>query len=356
MEADKKPEEANPEDTPKEASQGDEQAHDALDKPSDDAANSGVIDATDPKDKSTASAQKPKQQSPFKKSFKRFNLYILLFVLVIVVGGVIVMVSYLNGKKPAPNITVGNQSLSQDQLKQLTESNATVGGSGQTLTVQGNSNFTGQVLIRSSLDVAGTIQLGSQLTIPQLTITGNSNLSSTQINNLQVAQNAVFQSTPTFQNGMTVAGSSNFTGTVSTGGLTVTNLTLSSDAQLQVPNHIAFTGASPGRTIDFNVLGGGGTASVFGSDTNGTVTINTGNNPVAGCFVTFRYDIPFQSTPNIIIGPINQAARESEFYVTYGPDDQTETPSPTTKFQICTYSPAPPNQVFDYSYFITTNN
>jgi len=284
-----------------------------------------------------------KKQSGFKRLFKRFNLYFLMFIFVIVIGGIYTTITYLNSRKVTPSPTVSSQNLTQSQLKQLANSNATVGNSGETLNVQGSAIFSGNVLAKGNLDVAGTIQSGGPLDVAQLVVSGTSNLATTQINTLQVSSTSVFQGLVTMQNGENVTGTSSFSGNVSINNLTLTNLTMAGNAQLTVPNHIAFTGASPGRTIDFGVLGNGGSASIFGGDTSGTVTINTGNNPTAGCFIDLKFNIPYTQTPNIIVGPINQGAGETQFYAT----------RTTTDFHICTANAAPANSVFAYSYFIT---
>lgn len=336
-EADKKPEEAK-QATP--AGAGDSAPpSDALAKPSSETDQADPI-SSDPK----SGADKPaKQPSAIKKLLKRFNVYFLLFLLIAIIGGIVTVVSYLNSKKAAPSPSVASQNLTTQQLKQLASSNATVGGSGQTITIQGNAVFSGQVLVRSNLDVAGTIQLGGNLDVAQVTVSNSANLANTQTNTLQVANTAIFQGLVTIQNGVNVAGASSFSGPVSVNQLTVTNLIMSGNAQLQVPNHIAFTGATPGRTINFNVLGGGGSASIFGSDTSGTVNINTGNNPVAGCFVTFVFNQVFKSTPHVLISPVGIAAGETEYYVNRS----------TTTFSVCTANAAPANANFAFDYFIT---
>lgn len=341
MDSDKKPEEKTA--TP--AGSGDTAPpSDALSK-----TNEELVDATSPTGApaSTTDSGKnapTKQPNALKKILKRFNVYLLLFLLLAVIGAVVFAVSYLNSKKSPPAPSVASQTLSQSELKQLANSNATVGGSGQTLTVQGNAVFSGNVLVRSNLNVAGTVQLGGNLDVAQITASNSANLANTQISTLQVANTAIFQGLVTVQNGMNVAGNSSFSGAVSIGSLTVTNLTMSGNASLQVPNHISFPGAFPGRSVNFGVLGNGGSANISGSDTAGTVSINTGNNPTAGCFISIVFDVEYKSMPNIIIGPINAGAAQSQYYV----GNRTQ-----HGFSICTVNTPPANSAFAYSYFIT---
>lgn len=341
MEADKKPDAAAAD---KADSSAQSAPSDALTKSNDELGQDAAVEtATNADGTTTPDGKPPKKLSPLKAFFKKFNVYLLLFLLLCAVGAVVAIVGYLNGKKTPPPATVTTQQLTQDTLKQLANSDATVGDSGQTLTVQGNEIVTGQVLVRNNLNVAGTIQLGSTLSVPSLTVSGQSNLAATQVNSLQVATGSTFQGEVTLQNGMNVAGSSSFSGPITAGQITVTKLIMSGNAQLQIPNHIAFPGASPGRSINPGVLGAGGSASVNGSDSAGTVNVNSGNNPTAGCFVTMNFAQKFANTPHVVVTPIGAGAGEGQWYVNRS----------TTSFSICTNSPFPANQAFAYDYFIT---
>ncbi|HSX05584.1 MAG TPA: hypothetical protein VLF69_03905 [Candidatus Saccharimonadales bacterium] len=333
MEADKKP---DADDTDKPAGQSVPQ--DALEK-----TNEELGVQTQASTAAPASTKPAKKPNALKQFFKRFNVYLLLFVLVVVVAAAVATVSYLNSKKTPKSPTINTQTLTQDTLKQLANSDATVGDTGQTLTVQGNAIFSGQVLIRSNLNVAGTIQLGSAFSVPELTVSNTANLASTQVNSLQVATGSTFQGIATFQNGMNVAGASSFTGPITANQITVTRLIMSGNSSLEVPNHVAFTGASPGRTVNQGVLGVGGTASINGSDTAGTVNISTGSSPQIGCFTTVTFAKPFASNPHVIISPVGSGAGQTQYYV-----NRT-----TTTFSICTANAAPANQVFAFDYFIT---
>ncbi len=284
-----------------------------------------------------------KQPSAIKKFFRRFNVYLLLFVLVLVIAGIVIVVTYLNSKKTPTTPGVAIQQLSQDALNQLANSDATVGDTGQTLTVQGNAIFNGQVLVRSNLNVAGTIQLGGTFSVPDLVVSNTASLGTTQIDSLQVAKATKLQGDVTIQSNLNVAGSAAFSGPVAAGQVTVTRLILSGNAQLEVPNHVSFTGASPTRSSDGGVIGSGGTTSVSGSDVAGTVNINTGSGPTPGCFINLTFSKPFSTTPRIIVSPVGQAAGQTQFYVT----------KTTTGFSLCTANAAPANQTFSYDYFVT---
>ncbi len=291
-----------------------------------------------------ANATKPEEKkiSPVKKFFRKVNVYLLLFILVCVIAGVVTWVSYLNATKAPETPDVDNQSLSQEALKQLANTDATVGNTAQTLTIKGNAVIEGQTLMRGNLNVAGNFQTGGTIQGPSLTISGQSNLGATQINSLQVATNTAVQGSTTLRD-LSVSGTSTFSGALTASQITVTNLILSGNATLQVPNHIAFTGPTPGRTMNSGVVGAGGTVSISGSDTSGTISINTGAGPTAGCFARINFSQSFTRPPHVIVSPVGAAAGQTQYYVNRN----------ATGFDLCTNNAAPANQVFAFDYFVT---
>ena len=293
-------------------------------------------------DPSTPAPPPEKKVSPIKRFIRKVNVYFLIFMVLVVVAGAIAVVNYLNSQKAPAAPNIGTQSLSEDALKQLANTDATVGSTSQTLTIQGNAIIAGQSLLRGNLNVAGNIQSGGSIQGPTLTISGAANLGPTQVNSLQVATNTAVQGSTTLRD-LNVAGTSSFSGAMTASQITVTKLILSGNAVLQIPNHISFTGPSPGRTINASTLGSGGTASVNGSDTTGTININTGGSPAAGCFVQINFAQKFTTQPHVLITPIGSAASQTEYYVT-----RTE-----TSFSICTAIAAPASQVFAFDYFVT---
>ncbi|MBI3889044.1 hypothetical protein HY312_00495 [Candidatus Saccharibacteria bacterium] len=282
-----------------------------------------------------------KKVSPIKRFFRKVNIYFLFFMLIIVIAGVIAAVNYLNSQKVEPEPTISSQKLTEDTLKQLANTDATVGNTSQTLTIQGNAIIAGQTLTRGNLNVAGNIQSGGSIQGPTLTISGTSNLGTAQINSLQVAQNTAIQGNTTMRD-LSVSGTSTLSGPVTAAQLTVSRLILSGNAVLQVPNHVSFTGPAPGRGAIGPALGSGGTSSVSGSDTSGTVNISTGGNPAVGCFVRVNFAQAFAAQPRVIISPVGAAAGQTEYYV-----DRN-----TAGFSICTSAPAPANQTFAFDFFV----
>lgn len=281
-----------------------------------------------------------KKESAIRRLFKRLNIYFLLFLLLLIIAIVVVVVNYLNSQKVTPEPSIATQKLSEDALKQLANTDASVGNTSQTLTIKGNAVIEGQSLMRGNVNIAGSLQTGGSIQGPSLTISGASNLNTAQINSLQVAQNVAIQGTTTLRD-LNVAGASSFSGALTASQITVNKLVLSGNAELQIPNHLAFTGASPSRTAG-NALGNGGSVSINGSDTSGTININTGNAPSAGCFTQVTFNQRFTATPRVIVSPIGAAAGQTQYYVT----------RTATGFSLCTNNAAPANQSFAFDFFV----
>jgi hypothetical protein len=316
---------------------------DALSRTPDDLEEEAAKSQTDADKAAAEAAAAEKKLSPAKRLLRKVNIYLLIFVLLLVIAGIVTIVFYFNSTKAPVTPSVESQQLTSETLKQLANTDATVGNSSQTLTIQGNAVIAGQTLMRGNLNVAGNLQTGGSIQGPSLTISGQSNLGSTQINSLQVATNTAVQGSTTLRD-LNVSGASSFSGAITASQITVTNLVLSGNATLRVPNHIAFTGPSPNRTnINNSVLGSGGSASIDGSDTSGTININTGGSPTAGCFLRVAFNQAFSNSPHVIVSPVGAGAGQLQYYV-----DRDK-----TGFSLCTVSAAPAGQVFAFDYFVT---
>lgn len=300
-----------------------------------------TVEPTNTPDKEAGKKSKVKKPSKLKTTLKRLNLYFLLFLLLVVIAGAVTVVYYLNSKKQPVVPGIADQPLTQKALKELANKNASIGDASQTITIKGSAVINGQTLMRGNLNVAGNLQAGGSIQGSSLTISGKSNLSDTQISSLQVAQNIAIQGTTTTKD-LNVAGASTFSGALTASQISTSKLIISGDGGLQITNHLTFTGPSPSRSINGAALGSGGSASVSGSDTSGSVNINTGNNPAAGCFITLNFNKTFAKQPRVIISPIGQAAGRIDYYAT----------RTTSNFSICTSTPSPAHQNFAFDYFI----
>ena len=282
-----------------------------------------------------------KKPSAVRRFFRRINVYLLLFILIVVVAGAVTIVQYLNSQKVPEDPAIASQELSEEELRQLATSDTSVGDTNQSLTIRGNAIIDGQTLMRGNLSVAGNIQAGGSLQAPSLTISGTANLGTAQASSLQVAGDVSLQGNLSATD-LSIAGGATFGGPLTASRITVSDLVLSGNSRLEIPNHLSFSGPSPSRAASPAHVGAGGSASVSGSDASGTVNISTGNGPQAGCMVRVTFHRPYASQPRVILSPIGNAAGQTQHYVER---DQSG-------FSICSATPAPSNASFGFDYFI----
>ncbi len=277
-----------------------------------------------------------KKHRRFRKFLGRFNVYLLLFILLLILAAIISVVAYTRSRDNSnkPN-TLSTEPLSQEALAKLKTSDVRVGGPKQVLTVAANAIFDGKMLIRDDLEVAGQIKVGGPLSLPGLTVAGTSNFDQVQLNNLQVAGNTTIQGQLSLQKGLTVAGSGSFAGSLSAAQLTVETLQISRD--LQLGRHIDAGGATPGISPG-GALGSGGTTSISGTDTAGTVNINTGSGAGNGCFATIAFAQRFSGTPHVVITPVGSSGGGVNYYINRS----------ATNFSICAVGGASGSFAFDY--------
>lgn len=294
-----------------------------------------------------SASEKPKEASKKdKKKFgpggikgiiSRLNIYLLLFILIVVLAVFIVFIGMQRSKKELETPTIQTTPLTQETLDRLNSGDASVGDPKQTLSVESNAIFSGAVLVKGNLDVAGEIKVGGALNLPGLSVSGSSTFDQITANQLAVSGNVGIQGAVNVQNNLTVAGSATFNGPVSVPQLSVQSLVLEGD--MVITRHISGGGGTPGLSGG-NALGAGGTASVSGSDTAGTVAINTGGGPSPGCFATIFFAVRFNQTPHVVVTPVGAAAAGLNYYITRN----------ATSFQICTINGAPSGANFSFDY------
>lgn len=284
--------------------------------------------------------KKKKRSSPIKGLAGKFNIYLLLFVFVILIAGVVTFISYQRNKESTKkNVTITPTSpLSDQDLEKLRQTDVKVGDPKQVLSVESNAIFAGKVLIRDSLEVAGQIKVGGPLNLPGISVSGASIFDQVQVNNLQISGNATVQGQLNVQSNAAITGGLTVGGTLSAARLNIEVLQVNND--IQMSRHLDAGGGNPGKS-DGSALGAGGTASVSGTDTAGTVNINTGGGTVAGCFVTINFTQKFNS-PHVTITPVGSAGGSLNYYI-----NRT-----TTNFTICTNNPAPVGQNFAFDYIV----
>jgi len=254
------------------------------------------------------------KSNPVTKFLKRLNIYMLAFILIMLIVSLVVFVIYRRTRvETIDNSTISGQDLSSDALKQLSNNDTSIGDPKQTLNVESNAVFSGKVLIRDSLDVAGSIRVGGPLTLPGITVSGTSNFDQIIANKLNISGDTTINGTLGVQKNLTITGGATFGGAISAPQLNIEKLQLSQDIQLN--RHIDAGGGTP-RISSGSALGGGGTASVNGTDTAGTVTMNTGSNPSGGVLANVTFAAAYASTPHIVLTPVGSGGALIGYYVT----------------------------------------
>jgi cytoskeletal protein CcmA (bactofilin family) len=280
-----------------------------------------------------------KKSGGLKQTLRKFNIYLILFIFLLLIAAIIISIAYFQSKK-ASTSTIKQQSLSNSTLQQLANSDANVGGPQEVLNVESNAVFAGKVLIRDTLELAGGLQVTGTTSLSNLGVTGNANLQSADIaQDLTVGGTLAVQGSATFNQGIQVNGTGTFSGAISTPELTTPSFQLNGD--LTLTHHVNIGGSTPSSSSG-TALGSGGTASLSGSDTAGSVNINTGGGPGSGCFITVTFSTAFKQTPYVNVTPIDEAAGGLAYYVT-----RTD-----TDFKICDASSPPANANFAFDYFI----
>lgn len=305
-------------------------------------ATAAEIDATEGTGSSPSTPGSPPQKlSPLKRFWRKFNVYLLLFVLIILIAVGVTITLFIKDRsvnKQTENV-ISSQDLSDNTLKQLANSDVSVGNSKQVLKVESNAIFAGSVLVRNDLEVAGTIKVGSELQLPGLSVSGDSRFNQLQANNLTIGSNATIQGALVAKKGLAVSGSSTFDGPLSAAQISTNSFLL--NGELKLTSHISAGGPTPNLNRG-GAVGNGGTASVSGSDTTGSIVINTGSGPGAGCFATVFFARKFNSTPHVTITPVGSGAAGLNYYVNRS----------SSEFSVCVNNPAPAGQTFGFDYII----
>lgn len=286
---------------------------------------------------------KPAKVSPLKRFSQKVNIYLLLFILVLILAGAGIVITALSQKKQDTedeNKTITSQVLPAETLKQLANTDATVGDPKQVLNVQSNAIFAGKVLVRDTLEVAGQLRVGSSLSLPGITVSGESNFDQVQVNKtLNIGGDASILGQLNVKKNIAVSGGGTFAAPVTAPQISTSNLQLLGD--LNLTRHIAAGGATPSRS-NGGALGSGGTSSVSGSDIAGSININTGGGTVAGCMVNVNFVQRYNRTPFVNVTPIGSAAASIQYYV-----NRT-----TSGFSICSVTPPPAGASFGFDYIV----
>jgi hypothetical protein len=264
-----------------------------------------------------------------------------LFIFLIAFGGLGgYFYSQSHKTTPAPKSPTV-QNLSQDDLKKLSEIGANLGTTGQVLNIGASALFRGKVDVGGDLSIGGRLNANGPVTLSQLNITGTTAATGLSVgSNLSVSGTTTLQKAVTVQDLLTVNGGLNVSGAASVGSLNaqniaVTNISISGPLTI---GHIVTRGTSP--IIVPGSVGAGGTVSISGNDTAGTVNINTGGGP-GNLLATVTFRAGYSGTVHVLLTPLTSGAASSEAFVT----------RTSGGFQIHANTP-PAGQTLSFDYFV----
>ncbi len=292
---------------------------------------------------STAADDAPKKSGAqrVKDLFLNVNPYLILFIAIFLIAIIIVLTVTISSRNSDPgNVLFDGQELDQETLNEILTNESNIGSVDQTLTVAANAIFNGKVLIKDSLDVAGAINVGGALSLPGITVAGQSNFEDVNISsNLAILGGLSIQQSLTVQNGIDVTGDVAVGGTLSAGSISSDNIQFTGDAVFT--RHIDTGGGVPSISSG-TAVGAGGTVSISGNDIAGTITINTGGGPPAGILANLSFVTAYNSTPNVQITPVGSSTAALSYYVT----------RTTNGFSVGTISVPSASTTYIFDYFI----
>lgn len=268
-------------------------------------------------DISQAAKEYEVKQSLWSKIVKKlsfFNIYLLLFIFIVLLAIMITYIGVRNNQKVDDAGRIDAQDLTSQDIDSISSNNTQIGDPKQTLTIASNSVFNGKVLFRDSIDVAGTIRVGGALSLPGITVSGNSAFENIAVSNaLSIGGDANVSGNLVVQKSLTVSGGASFGGAISASQLNIDTLTLNQDVTFN--RHVVAGGGVPGVSTG-GAAGGGGTTSINGSDTAGTVTINVGGGPSAGTLASISFLNSFSGDPHVVVTPVGASAGSLEWFIT----------------------------------------
>jgi hypothetical protein len=240
----------------------------------------------------------------------------------------------------SPNI----ETLSPSEINQLGSIGTNLGTTNQILNIGANTLFRGAASIVGGLTVGGSLNANGPVTLSQLNITGATAGTSMNLgSNLNVGGTSTLQKAltvnalTTINNGLTVSGQIS-AGSITAKSIAVNSISLTGPLTI---GHIVTSGPTPFYASGAD--GSGGTVSISGNDTSGTININAGSGPSANSVlmsVTFR--AAFGAAPHIQLTAKTLGAAEAEAYVL-----------PTsTGFQVLANTP-PSGRPMSFDYLVT---
>jgi hypothetical protein len=264
-----------------------------------------------------------------------------LFVFLVCIG--ITGGYYYSQSKKTPHIagpSVAN--LTPEEINKLSEIGSSLGNNGQVLNIGADTIFRSKIDVGGDLSVGGHFNANGPVTLSELNISGT-----TALSGLNVGSNLTVAGSATFLKGITVAGLAGVNGNLNISGATSVNSLNASTISVQTITiagpltigHLRTQGPAP--VINAGSVGAGGTVSISGNDTSGTVNINTGGGP-GNLLATITFRAAYSSTVHVLLSPVTSSSATAGTYVTRTGGG----------FQIHANNP-PSSAVLSYDYFVT---
>ena len=271
---------------------------------------------------------------------------VTIFFGFLVSAGAVAGYLFSKSRQPPPTTPKTSvQTLSPSEISQLTQLGTNLGASGQTLSVGANSLFRGRVDVSGDLSIGGHLNANGPVTLSQLNITGTTAATGLNVgSNLNVTGNTSLQQglsvgqLGTFASGLNVGGSASFNA-LNASSIAVRNISISGPLTI---SHLSTQGPTPGMVAG-TAIGNGGTVSISGNDTSGTVNFNTGGSTPAGVLGTITFRAPFTSTVHVLLSPLTGVSASTAVYVS----------RTSGGFQVRVDSPPPTGSILSFDYFVT---
>lgn len=290
----------------------------------------GTLEGRSPAEETSSQVHMPGDPSAYEAptpppTRRRFHLPLVPVIVIVLLTALLTAFGvYAFRPTPKPqhttNVTITTQSLDNGTLNKLVPANGTVN---QQLTITPNTLFQqgvaiqGSSAIKGNLSVQGTTHMQGNVTIASSLTAGNATIGG----NLAVS-------------GQITALSLNI------GSLTTSSLNLTND--LTISGHIVPQGTKP--AIKASVAAGGGSATIDGNDTAGTITVTVSDAfPHAGELAIITFHRPFSLTPHVQLTAINGAAAGVQYFATRS----------ATFFTLNTANAPTPGTTLVFDYLVT---
>lgn len=260
----------------------------------------------------------PPPSKLWKPNLPKYTLVIIVIVvgLALIAAAAIILLKQPAKKATPTPIIINTQSLDNGTLNRLT-AQAGPNATKQQLTI------TPDTLFKNSVAVQGALKTASDLDVA---------------GNLNVHGKTTLQGAVGINSNLAVRGALSVGGALSAASLNVGSLavtTVNASGSLNFGGHLVPSGTTP--DVKASVGASGGTVTISGNDTAGTITINIGAGTlIAGEMAIISFHAPFATTPKVQLTPINSTASSLNYYATRSATfftiDSSTTPTNNTSY------------------------